>query len=42
MLKSVTIIGGGPTGLMAADILSQHNYSVTFLNVNRHWVESSY
>ena len=29
MLKTVTIIGGGPTGLMAAYILSQHNYSVT-------------
>ena len=32
MLKTVTIIGGGPTGLMAANILSQNNFQVTIFD----------
>ena len=32
MLKTITIIGGGPTGLMAAFILSQNNYQVTIFD----------
>ncbi|MDC6451848.1 TIGR03862 family flavoprotein [Alphaproteobacteria bacterium] len=32
MLKTVNIIGGGPTGLMAASILSQNSYQVTIFD----------
>ena len=32
MLKTITIIGGGPTGLMAAFILSQNNFQVTIFD----------
>ena len=32
MLKTVNIIGGGPSGLMAASILSQNSYQVTIFD----------
>ena len=29
-MKTVAVIGGGPAGLMAAEVLSQHDLAVSF------------